>query len=116
MPTGRVGNASEWLRQAVKEHLEGKRQELLEVIENYPPPIPACDQQFNHLIEQRDAVAGELSRLEALCEETSVPKDAVAALEAFVAASRFIDGEAGRRIRAGLQKPVEAPPGAAQPS
>ncbi len=31
----------------------------------YPAPIPACDAQYNHLLERRAALAGARARLDA---------------------------------------------------
>ena len=42
----------DWLAQ----RLERARREIDEQIESYPPPIPACDQHFNHLMEQHHLV------------------------------------------------------------
>jgi hypothetical protein len=33
-----------------EDHLEGTRSAILAEIRNYPPPIAACDQQFNYLL------------------------------------------------------------------
>ncbi|MEZ4715595.1 MAG: hypothetical protein R2851_05830 [Caldilineaceae bacterium] len=41
----------------------GKR--IRREISAYPPPIPACDAQFNYLLEQRNQVAQELSAVTA---------------------------------------------------
>jgi hypothetical protein len=43
--------------------LEVERDRVREAIASYPPPIPACDEQFNHLLEERDRISRELSRL-----------------------------------------------------
>jgi hypothetical protein len=50
---------------ALEQHLESARRSILAEIRSYPPPIAACDQQFNYLLEQRDRIARELSRLAA---------------------------------------------------
>ena len=34
-------------------------------IRTYPVPIPACDAQYNHLLERRTALAAALASLEA---------------------------------------------------
>ena len=52
-----------------------------EEIRAYPAPIPACDAQFNHLLELRRLLPGELARLEAAA------CDPAASVEAFVCAS-----------------------------
>lgn len=42
--------------------LEAERDRILEEIRAYPPPIPACDEHFNHLLERRDQIEQELAR------------------------------------------------------
>ena len=39
--------------QEVKSQLLQHKQQIFQEINNYPPPIPACDVQFNHLLEER---------------------------------------------------------------
>ncbi len=34
----------------------------------YPAPVPACDAQYNHLLERRAALAGARARLDAARE------------------------------------------------
>lgn len=48
-----------------KQALQERRTELDALIGAYPPPITACDAQFNHLLEQRREIGQELARLEA---------------------------------------------------
>ncbi len=42
--------------------LERERDRIFEQIRSYPPPIPACDDQFNYLLAERDRIARELVR------------------------------------------------------
>ena len=45
----------------IRNLLEQQRVRIQEEIANYPPPITACDAQFNHLLEQRSRIARELA-------------------------------------------------------
>ncbi len=72
---------------AVRRYLESKRRPVQEEIRRYPPPIPACDAHFNHLLEQRSLLSRELVRLEAACRES----DSEAAVAAFVRSSPCVD-------------------------
>ena len=45
---------------------------VAEEILRYPAPIPACDEQFNHLLDLRRMLPAELTRLEAARETGSV--------------------------------------------
>ena len=74
-------------------HLENARRSILAEIRNYPPPIAACDQQFNYLLEQRDRIAGELSRLASLRRNDSTSQTDLKALVDFVNASDCIAPE-----------------------
>ena len=53
--------------------LEQERVRVQEEIASYPPPITACDAQFNHLLEQRTRVARELTRMANL-DQTPSPE------------------------------------------
>ncbi len=52
----------EW--HSLRIHLESLKDSVADEIRNYPPPIPACDAQFNYLLEQRRLLSLELARLE----------------------------------------------------
>ena len=65
----------------VRRRLLALMREVAEEIRAYPAPIPACDAQFNHLLELRRLLPGELARLEAAA------CDPAASVEAFVCAS-----------------------------
>ncbi|MEZ4511857.1 MAG: hypothetical protein R3C62_08275 [Chloroflexota bacterium] len=46
--------------QLVEELLLVEKQRIANEIAFYPPPIPACDAQFNYLLEQRAEIAEAL--------------------------------------------------------
>ncbi len=69
----------DWSR--VRHRLLALMREVAEEIRTYPAPIPACDAQFNHLLELRRLLPGELARLEAAA------CDPAASVEAFVCVS-----------------------------
>jgi hypothetical protein len=77
----------------LEHHLENTRRSILAEIRNYPPPIAACDQQFNYLLEQRDRIAGELSRLASIRRDNSTKKTDVKAVIDFITASDCIPHE-----------------------
>lgn len=52
----------------VRRHIETRRRPIQDEIRRYPPPIPACDAHFNHLLEQRTLLSRELVRLESACK------------------------------------------------
>ena len=87
---------------ALRAHLEGLKRDLLREIEHYPPPIPACDAQFNYLLQRRDALSQELQRLAEVQADRPTGTQSLAAWEAFVAACEFIDAQTAESLRARL--------------
>jgi hypothetical protein len=65
----------------VRHRLLALLREVTEEIRTYPAPIPACDAQFNHLLELRRVLPEELARLE------DAARDPAGSVEAFVRAS-----------------------------
>ena len=53
----------------IKEQLEQEKRRVCAEIDDYPHPIPACDAQFNYLLEERARIFQELSRLDALLQK-----------------------------------------------
>ncbi len=86
--------------QAVRRHLEEIRKPIFAELRNYPQPIAGCDQQFNHLSEQRDSIFRELERLDAIRNQRGAPGDEMAAIDKFIASSPYIDEAAAQNIRA----------------
>ena len=88
-PRAEVGSAHPmWDR--LKQYIEARRRPIQDEIRRYPPPIPACDAHFNHLLEQRALLSRELQRLEVARQED----DADAAIAAFVRSSPCIEEDA----------------------
>ncbi len=81
------------IQETIKKALEHKKQQLLEEIKRYPPPIPACDQHFNYLLEQRTGISQELRQLNRLFEENQERQDMTTVMQAFIAESVYLDNE-----------------------
>lgn len=78
-----------WLE--IRSHLEKKKRQIYEEIVNYPPPIPACDVQFNHLLEERTQITQELSRAQDVARSNANSSDSVGLLREFINTCTFID-------------------------
>ncbi len=78
---------SDW--EALRARLERMQEAVAAEIRTYPPPIPACDAQYNHLLERREALSAALARLDAAREDGS------STLESFLAGLPDLD-EGGR--------------------
>jgi len=65
----------------LRRKLQSLTQEVGEEIRTSPAPIPACDAQFNHLLELRRLLPQELERLEAAA------RDPAAGVEGFIRSS-----------------------------
>jgi hypothetical protein len=93
-----LGSAAPLPWTELEDHLEDARKSILAEIRSYPPPIAACDQQFNYLLEQRERVAGELSRLSSMRRNASTAKTDAEALLEFINASDCIAHELRARL------------------
>jgi len=52
-----------WRGEQLRQELLQARADVLAEIRAFPPAILACDEQFNLLLEQRDALGRDLGRL-----------------------------------------------------
>jgi hypothetical protein len=73
----------------LRDRLRAFKASLDQVIRDYPTPIAGCDEQFNHLLEQRDSALHHLRRLDDLCHEGAVQDDATREIAAFMDASAY---------------------------
>jgi hypothetical protein len=83
--------------------LENRKARVYEEIKNYPTPITACDQQFNHLLDQLAKVCGELARMRRAAGESSNHGDAMGILRAFLESADFVDDELKQEARSRLK-------------
>ena len=98
-PTAPAGDAAAW--ESARRHLERLKARIAGQINAYPPPIPACDAQFNYLLEQRGSITDELNKLEAARNHSLNRADGLAVLKALLACSEFVDEAAARKIESG---------------
>jgi hypothetical protein len=63
---------SEW--DVLQVRLTRLREAVAAEIRAYPAPIPACDAQYNHLLERRTALAAALASLGAAREGDTTPE------------------------------------------
>ena len=68
-----MSSITEW--QSFRLRVESLVESVSEQIQNYPPPIPACDAQFNHLLELRQTLPQELARLKLVATDNSMSID-----------------------------------------
>jgi hypothetical protein len=98
------------MRDKMRALLEGERLRLQEEIRGYPTPIPRCDQQFNHLIAQREVIFSQLARLDAAPASVG---DGDSWWNAFVDSSE-LEADLKRRVKAVLnQSAIAESPGVA---
>lgn len=83
--TSDVVALAESLWQEIESDLEQGKQRIFDEILHYPPPIPACDVQFNFLLAQRAEMMQELQRLR------EIPNGEPAALREFIKTCPFLD-------------------------
>ncbi len=65
-----MSSITKW--QSFRVQIESLVESVSEEIHNYPPPIPECDAQFNHLLELRQTLPQELARLEFVATDDSM--------------------------------------------
>ncbi len=77
---------------ALRARLARMRAAVAAEINAYPPPIPACDAQFDHLLERREALSEALARLDAARKDgSSTPESVLAGLPDFDEGGRLGD-------------------------
>ena len=96
----------EFLWQDIRTCLEQKRREVYEDLRNYPPPITACDQQFDFLLEKQTAISGELARLKHDLAELHGRDDQLGLIQQFIRSSSCLDEQAKLRIQLELSERV----------
>ncbi len=83
----------------INQHLQEEIRRVHDEIRNYPAPIPACDAQFNYLLEEREALSSELVRVRELMKKDADSEDARISIDAFLDFSNYLGDSAKREIR-----------------
>ena len=83
--------------QKIRTQLERAQQRIIGEIGSYPAPRPACDTDFNHLLEERAQISDELNRLDAAANSTS--GNSRRQIEEFISTSRCLDAVNKQKIR-----------------
>jgi hypothetical protein len=92
--------ATVWPR--LQQRLEAEKQRIFQEIRCYPPPIPACDVQFNALLAERVTILQELSRVNGIRNRSLPASEQLALLDEFLRSSHHLDGELADSIRQAL--------------
>jgi hypothetical protein len=87
-----------WTR--IEQHLENEMHRVRDEIRNYPAPIPACDAQYNYLLEEREGLSSELARVRKFMNDDSDSENAQSSVDAFLSVSPYLGDSAKREIRA----------------
>lgn len=92
--------------QEIKTTLELKKSQINDEIMGYPPPIPACDVQFNFLLEERSKITQELRRVHEILEEGTSEPDRISLLREFVKSCKYFDEALKVELLSDLEKVV----------
>jgi hypothetical protein len=82
------------LADAIRAKLEAARESISRELATIPPPVPACDVNFNCLLEDRAGIVDELQRLAKLRTATVQAAD----LLGFARTSVWLDADTKARI------------------
>ena len=88
---------------AFKTQLEEVKNRVNKEIGNYPSPIPACDVQFNYLLEERSKISMVLKRVENLLTICQTEAIAIEIIEELTQLSSQIDDDMAARLRAAFR-------------
>ena len=83
----------------IHQHLDKEMRRVQDEIRSYPAPIPACDAQFNYLLEERESLSSELARVRGFMNEELDSEDARSSIDAFLNVSTYLGDSAKREIQ-----------------
>jgi hypothetical protein len=91
----------------IKNHLQGRSDRIYEEIRTYPSPIPACDVQFNHLLEERAKLSKELNLVDTLVARCQDGSANIRAVEEFISSSNYFGDEMVKKLKAVINQKVD---------
>ena len=83
----------------IHQHLDKEMRRVQDEIRSYPAPVPACDAQFNYLLEERESLSSELARARRFMNEEIDSEDARSSIDAFLNVSTYLGDSAKREIQ-----------------
>jgi len=89
---------------AFKNQLEKVKIRVNKEIGNYPSPIPACDVQFNYLLEERSKISVALKRVDTLLTKCQTETVEIEIIEELIKMSSQIDDGMAARLRAAFSR------------
>lgn len=95
------------LWQEIGSHLEKEKQRIFDEILHYPPPIPACDVQFNFLLKERAKITQELRRMREMAEKDANDCDRAQAIREFVRSCKYFDASLEAKFLLELEKVLD---------
>ena len=84
----------------IKTRLEDRKAQVFAEIRNYPPPITACDEQFDHLLAQQEKISRELRRADELATKRPPDGNPASLFDKFITSSDVLDAETKRKLKA----------------
>lgn len=85
-------------------HLEQERERIHQEIKSTPPPVPACDVHFNHLLEARARLCEELDQVRQAANDSVAPGEAIKRINEFLRSSHHVGDEAKQAIKSWLHE------------
>lgn len=92
-----VMKAGEEVLLEIRTYLEQKKKQIMDEIIHYPPPIPACDVQFNYLLAERSQVEQALIFVRKTAGGEQTDEQVVTLLKQFISSCEFVDEAAAAR-------------------
>lgn len=99
-----AGSAGLRVLTAFKNQLEEVKVRVNKEIGNYPSPIPACDAQFNYLLEERSKISAAIKRVDDLLTKCQPEIIELETIEELINASNQIDDGMAARLRAAFSR------------
>jgi chorismate mutase len=90
--------ALDTLWQQIQRHLEDEKERLFQEIRSYPPPIPACDAQFNALLAERTAVLQALGAVNSVRKQNQNRSEQIELLDKLISSSQYLNDLSGELV------------------
>ena len=85
--------------QAIRAYLTTKKHQINEEVRYYPPPIPACDAQFNYLLAERAKLSQLLWQLGTMSQTNSSKQERQQWLVAFLEFSSDLEPSVAQAVQ-----------------